>query len=464
MEKEFNKKQHAPEQRSHTPILTVDYKQIDENSGYGDACYLDIGLSTWNKEDLSAKIWRWAYNGNRWSRQGEELPLSRVIDLAILVSAAATEKTSALSEFFQKEELKIFLQNFIKENMQDLGPKFDELRRVLQPTAQTIESTEIPNIFSFATSELSQDAMFAWLLTWADPQYKQYDLELHTTALQFIKLITGLNNIEINNIKVGRQWKHIDIWAEINNNIFLIIEDKTGTTIHDNQLETYKNEVSNEYNNHKKYFAYIKTGNEPESILKKVQAIGYRTISRKDILNCLEKYSGNNILLCDYRKHLLTLENATQSFKNQPVSQWCWNAWEGFYKELEFYKIIDDWKYVSNPSGGFLGAWWYWRTFYAGNMYLQFEQKKLCFKICPNVDKNIRSEIRNKCCNFLLKIAKDYHLQIYKPVRFGAGEYMTIAVVEPENIFGNDIIDIKSVIEKLKICEALVDKCCETLT
>jgi len=43
-------------------------------------------LAQWNdrgKVELSAKVWR--HTGEKWSRQSEELPLHRVIDLAILV-------------------------------------------------------------------------------------------------------------------------------------------------------------------------------------------------------------------------------------------------------------------------------------------------------------------------------------------------------------------------------------------
>ena len=36
--------------------------------------------------DISAKVWR--YTGEKWSRQSEELPLHRVLDLAILACRA----------------------------------------------------------------------------------------------------------------------------------------------------------------------------------------------------------------------------------------------------------------------------------------------------------------------------------------------------------------------------------------
>lgn len=46
-------------------------------------------MAQWNdrgKVDISAKVWR--YTGEKWSRQSEEMPLHRVLDLAILVCRA----------------------------------------------------------------------------------------------------------------------------------------------------------------------------------------------------------------------------------------------------------------------------------------------------------------------------------------------------------------------------------------
>lgn len=74
----------------HKPILVAeDYHAVDgpyagETS---DAKGLSIGLAQWNdrgKVDISAKVWR--YTGEKWSRQSEELPLHRVLDLAILIT------------------------------------------------------------------------------------------------------------------------------------------------------------------------------------------------------------------------------------------------------------------------------------------------------------------------------------------------------------------------------------------
>ena len=65
-------------------------QNVDGRYAYkSDAKGLSLGLAQWNdrgKVDISAKVWR--HTGDKWSRQSEELPLHRVLDLAILVCRA----------------------------------------------------------------------------------------------------------------------------------------------------------------------------------------------------------------------------------------------------------------------------------------------------------------------------------------------------------------------------------------
>ena len=82
---------HIPTTLKHKPVITVeDYEHIDGRTAYqSDAKGLSLGLAQWNdrgKVDISAKVWR--YTGEKWSRQSEELPLHRVLDLAILTCRA----------------------------------------------------------------------------------------------------------------------------------------------------------------------------------------------------------------------------------------------------------------------------------------------------------------------------------------------------------------------------------------
>ena len=94
-------------------------------------------------------------------------------------------------------------------------------------------------------------------------------------------------------------------------------------------------------------------------------------------------------------------------------------------------------------------------------MYLQFEEKKLCFKIHYEGERD-RSEVRWEHHNKLLEISKaNNHNEITKPARFGAGQFMTIAVVDPDYLFGKDIVNLEELIVKLCNYQALIDQCCK---
>lgn len=77
-----------PTNLKHKPVIVAeDYERIDGKLAYNsDAKGISLGLAQWNdrgKVDISAKVWR--FTGEKWSRQSEELPLHRVIDLAIMI-------------------------------------------------------------------------------------------------------------------------------------------------------------------------------------------------------------------------------------------------------------------------------------------------------------------------------------------------------------------------------------------
>lgn len=77
-----------PTTLKHKPVIVSEnYENVDGRYAYNsDAKGLSLGLAQWNdrgKVDISAKVWR--HTGEKWSRQSEELPLHRVLDLAILI-------------------------------------------------------------------------------------------------------------------------------------------------------------------------------------------------------------------------------------------------------------------------------------------------------------------------------------------------------------------------------------------
>ncbi len=80
-----------PTTLKHKPVIVSEnYDEVDGRYAYhSDAKGLSLGLAQWNdrgKVEISAKIWR--HTGEKWSRQSEELPLHRALDLGILVCRA----------------------------------------------------------------------------------------------------------------------------------------------------------------------------------------------------------------------------------------------------------------------------------------------------------------------------------------------------------------------------------------
>ncbi len=83
-----------PGNLKHKPVVCLnDYDSVDgKYAGESDAKGLSLGLAQWNDlEDISAKVWRCVEG--KWSRQSEELPLHRVLDLALMI-IASLEKVS----------------------------------------------------------------------------------------------------------------------------------------------------------------------------------------------------------------------------------------------------------------------------------------------------------------------------------------------------------------------------------
>lgn len=82
-----------PYNLKHRPVVCIDdYDTIDGPYAQNgtDVRSIDLGLAQWDPYDISAKVWRFvgSEEGGKWSRQSEELPLHRVLDLAILIAEA----------------------------------------------------------------------------------------------------------------------------------------------------------------------------------------------------------------------------------------------------------------------------------------------------------------------------------------------------------------------------------------
>ena len=302
-------------------------------------------------------------------------------------------------------------------------------------------TTQRPNLFKYGRKELSQDAMICWLLDWANERYAKAYPALHEAGQNFAKALfckhkhPGPKNIH--KVELEQQASSIDVLAWINDSEYVIlIEDKTDSREHGNQLARYRERVLGDGIETKKFFPiFLKTGNMSCADKGNVEAQKlkphYKVFERGDFLDALKKCNRDvSEIMDDFSDHLQELEKDSESWKETPLEKWSPRAWEGFYRCLE--EKIDprseknmNWGYVSNPAGGFLAL--HWEP--GGDVYLQAEQEKLCFKIWVE-DSDQRSERRQHWHERIMQAGESLDPPIKKPDRFGSGTHMTVAVRE----------------------------------
>ena len=333
-----------------------------------------------------------------------------------------------------------------------------------------MKETQTPNIFKLATKELSQDAFFAWLLQWADQKYSGINTDLNHTAQDFVrKLIGQTNAYAVTTVLVGRQRQNIDVWAEINGEYFISIEDKTNTGRHSNQLARYKELVESEFGGkpHKLVFVYLKTGNESLSSLDLIKSKeGYTIIDRRAVLEILDTRSVDNDIFNDFRSYLTQLQKLTDSCSNLEAVKTDESAAQGFYLNLqELIPEHTDWNYVSNPTGGFWGFWYHWVECYDFKLYIQIENR-----IGVDIQIKIKIESKepsihllNQICAELCGLASKYSLEVTRPKKLRIGRTSTLAIVEnalPLTL--NNEIDTEQLLKNLQNLQQLLDEYAST--
>lgn len=198
-------------------------------------------------------------------------------------------------------------------------------------------SSTTPNIFNYATKELSQDAFFIWLLQWAAKEYS--DHPMHKVGRGFLQLLMNDETYVCDKIKITKQWKKVDIVASIDNKDFIVIEDKTNSHRHSDQLEKYAEAARNHCKKkdlNPPTLVYLKTGNEDDRNFPAIEALGYTVITRKKILQLLIQYSAiENETFQDFLKYLNQIEQDTQDgYTNLTTLKTNLRATEGLFMAL----------------------------------------------------------------------------------------------------------------------------------
>jgi len=229
-----------------------------------------------------------------------------------------------------------------------------------------------PNIFNYATSELTQDAVIAWLLNWAKKENAEIDKGLHQTGQYLVKSLFEKHGInvsedEINNLDIKLQYNKIDVFFTCtveNEKYAVIIEDKTFSSEHSRQLERYSDLISEKHSNHKRLLIYFKTGFQAD--LSHVNDAEYRLFDVHDFKRVFEFGKSNNITSDIFLSYSIYLEGLVEQFENdkthfesykyKPLSEWTWWGWIGFMTNNKE-RFNGRWHVVKNRRGPVLSLW-----------------------------------------------------------------------------------------------------------
>ena len=215
----------------------------------------------------------------------------------------------------------------------------------------------MPNIFDYATSELSQDAMIAWLMACA----KADDAALREVGQSFIRFLLErpCNNVEravfdrdgkltryddhglVSDVCVRTQYDNIDVYCSATidgKQVSFVIEDKTGTTEHSNQLERYKEIVqSDEIKEDYLKLIYLKTGMPFDWELRNVANDSYCHVGASHLegfLNDKAVKAASSDLLDQFRAHI----SASAGWQHQAYLDWDMNFGQVQYRFAEALK------------------------------------------------------------------------------------------------------------------------------
>lgn len=201
------------------------------------------------------------------------------------------------------------------------------------------------NLFSFATKELSHDAFLCWIIN----AIKEREYPVADLAKELLNAMTGLSKNtaeEYQNINIYRQHHKIDIlvvFTDEEGQHALIIEDKTFSTEHDNQIKRYTDEIEKEIRdgNHKSnnepcfaanvvlHLCYLKTGywTDEETFASKnrfdiSEKWSYQGINAKRLISILENYRKSHCLIDMFVEYLYDVQSEYRRIEKSIDDSW----------------------------------------------------------------------------------------------------------------------------------------------
>ncbi len=322
-----------------------------------------------------------------------------------------------------------------------------------------------PNLFSFATKELSQDAFLCWLISWGDVRRADLDPHLHEAGKAFLDAIftrAGLDPLAVYELAPGspeQQWQKTDVLVKFQNGPVLLIEDKAGSREHSGQLQRYLKACRSRFPGETIIPLYLQT--DEQSGYRDIEAQGYVIYRGGDLLDLLLGY-GKNVASEIYRDFTHWLEAKQADLRAFMFKRdWEGPQWKGFYSWLEAEFEGTAWAYTPNPSGGFFAFWWPGAPLDTdGNtvLYLQIQQEQLVFRLSRENGKVSLPEAR-RVFEFLRKKGIEKGLDVQK-TRLRSGGTMAIGRVSGEyrTFLKNNKLDIVTTHQQLQKTAAFTEE------
>ncbi len=331
-----------------------------------------------------------------------------------------------------------------------------------------------PNLFHYATKELSQDAIICWLIKWSEHDGSS---RLAQLGRQFVESLLnhkrdgpGVTLKGSSRVEIYQQQKNIDVLARIDGKHILLIEDKINGGPQGDPMKGYLEAVLSgrtklgSVSKEDLFPIYLKTGNHSLETERWIEDdLKYKVFNRINfLLSVLNNYDGNNAILLDFRDHLVSIEDQTQSFRTWKRTDCAhdrnWYAWQGLYRELEsrLFGANSDrpwrgWGHVNNQAGGFMGFWWRPAGPDDSPCTLQLEYEKLCFKVNAW---GHSSEGKKELKWYWNEQITNQDKRVIKPPVMRQGNTMTVAIHEDGWLRYDDegVLSLDRTVEAL--CEA----------
>jgi len=243
-----------------------------------------------------------------------------------------------------------------------------------------------PNVFTYATNELSQDAIICYMLEWAIKENESIDKEMHQVGKKFLSSLfekCGKKLEDYETLEISKQEEKIDVLCIVDRKYHIIIEDKVFSSEHSNQLTRYVEDIkSRGIKDENILKLYYKTGEEYRK--EDIESKGFALFEKKDILDIIPAQI-NNSIIAEYRSYIEQLQT-NADYINQPIEKWDTSAWIKFVLEkVSKIEGINLGKSITTGKGQNSGIYFQYEKIaskgVAFYLRLAFEEEELQFKL-----------------------------------------------------------------------------------